>query len=113
MVLSFTSSTQAFLVFSLSLALLNTYLTVQEEATKKYIHMSSDELWFGFGNTIISMKLLSSVQQKEQTESKIKQKQVGVTSEEMIQCITLIHHNEQKYLWAAEVTVIGVWMVEG
>ena len=77
------------------------------------LHMSSDELWFGFGNTIISMKMLSSVQQKEQTESKTKQKQVGVTAEETIQCITLIHHNEQKFLWAAEVTVIGVWMVEG
>ena len=77
------------------------------------LHISSDELWFGFGNTIISLKLLLSVQQKEQTESKTKQQQVGVTAEETIQCITLIHHNEQKFLWAAEMTVIGVWMVEG
>ena len=59
------------------------------------------------------MKLLSSVQQKEQIESKTKQQQVGVTAEEAIQCITLVHFSEQKYVWAAEVARVGVWMVEG
>ena len=75
------------------------------------IHISSDELWFGFGNSIISVALLSSSQNKDEIVSKTKQQIIPIKTEESIQCFILVNFREQKYLWIAETLQISIWKI--
>ena len=75
------------------------------------IHISSDELWFGFGDSIISVALLSSSQNKDEIVSKTKQQIIPIKTEESIQCFISVNFREQKYLWIAETLQISIWKI--
>ena len=74
-------------------------------------HISSDELWVGFGNSIISVALLSSSQNKDEIVSKTKQQIIPIKTEESIQCFISVNFREQKYLWIAETSQISIWKI--
>ena len=74
------------------------------------IHISSDELWFGFGNSIVSVTLLPS-QNKDEIDSKTKQQIIPIKTEESIQCFISVNFREQKYLWIAETSQISIWKI--